>query len=378
VKFVCVLAAALIIAPVLAGAQPQSPGEEQVVVLDPSSLAASQIRLATVTRKPVLGEIDATASIEPDTAAVAEVTTRIPARVVKLIAEPGQTVAPGQPLAILSSIELGQAKTEFLKARALETIARQNLDREQSLYEKKISPLKDVLKARAEYDTAVANYRAARETLRLLVPSENPDRLTWSTANTSLSDFPLTSPIAGTLVRRNLTLGAAVSSGQSLMTVINLDEVWVITNIFESDLAAIRIGDKVSITVDAYPGHIFTGRLSYIGDEVDRRTRTVQARISVPNPEHLLKPGMFAHARIASAAAGRDTIVIPQSAVFSNQGSSIVFVQAGPNRYLARTVELGGRAGNEVEVRGGLNIGDRIVVQGGLPLKALLLNRGPG
>jgi cobalt-zinc-cadmium efflux system membrane fusion protein len=348
------------------------------LTLNPASAAAGRIKLTEVIRRPIRDRIDATATVEADATMVAEITTRIPARVIKLIANPGQTIMPGQPLAILSSIELGQAKTEFLKARALESIARQNLEREQGLYEKKISPLKDVLQARANYDTALAEYRASREKLRLLVPSENPDHLTWSTAAGSLSDFPLTSPIAGTLVRRNLTVGEAVDNNKVLMTVIDLEEVWVITNIFESDLAAIKIGDEVSVAVDAYPGRTFEGKLSYIGDEIDRQTRTVQARISVPNPGHLLKPGMFARAKIASYRASREMMMVPEAAIFSYQGSPIVFVAVGPNRYLARSIEVGARAGDEVEVREGLSVGEKVVSGGGLALKALLVNQQAG
>lgn len=353
-----------------------APIEQTVLTLDPASNAAARIQLTAISRRPIAARIDATATVEPDDAKVAEITTRIPARVISLIAQPGQMIAPGEPLAILSSIELGQAKTEFLKARALQAIARQNLDREQDLYDKKISPLKDVLQARADYDTRMAAYRAARETLSLLVPTENPDRVSWSDRPGALSEFPLTSPIAGTVVRRNLTVGEAVDSTKILLTIIDLREVWVITNIFESDLAAIKLGDQVSIAVDAYPDRTFSGRLSYIGDEVDRATRTVQARSSVPNPDALLKPGMFARARIESFNGGsREVIAVPETAVFSYQGGPIVFVTAGPNRYIARSIVLGERAGDEVEVRTGLSVGDQIVARGGLALKALLMQQ---
>jgi len=359
----------------MAGDQAPAPIEQTVLTLDPASNAAARIQLTAISRRPIAARIDATATVEPDDAKVAEITTRIPARVISLIAQPGQMIAPGEPLAILSSIELGQAKTEFLKARALQSIARQNLEREQDLYDKKISPLKDVLQARADYDTRMAAYRAARETLSLLVPSENPDRVTWSDRPGALSEFPLTSPIAGTVVRRNLTVGEAVDSTKILLTIIDLREMWVITNIFESDLAAIKLGDQVSIAVDAYPDRTFSGRLSYIGDEVDRKTRTVQARISVPNPDALLKPGMFARARIESFNGSREVIAVPETAVFSYQGGPIVFVAAGPNRYIARSIVLGERAGDEVEVRTGLSVGDQIVAHGGLALKALLMQQ---
>src|SRR5579875_870198 len=290
------LALGLIIACARAAPAQTQPGSAGTVTLDAASEAARNIRLEAARRMKTTGKIAVTASVEADANAVAQIATRIPARVAKLIASPGETVKPGQPLAILSSVELGDAKAEYLKTRSLEAIAAQNLKREEDLYRKQISALKDVLAARAAHDTALAQFEAARERLALLISPDELAHLRWSGKAGLLSEFPLLSPIAGTLVRRDVVLGEAVASDRPLMTVINLDQVWVNTNVYESDLAAVRIGDRAIVRVVAYPDRDFEGRVFYIGDEVDRRTRTVLARIEVPNPGHLLKPGMFAHA----------------------------------------------------------------------------------
>src|SRR5579871_1869735 len=297
-------------------AHAEQPAAAPVVAIASNSEAARQIRVVAVRREKVAGRIDATATVEPDARAVAQITTPIPARVVRLIADPGQNVSAGEPLAILSSVELGQAKAQYLKARSLRQIAEQHLQREQDLYAKKIAPLKDLLSARAERDTAVAEYEAAHETLRLLIPASQLEHLSFANNGTPLSEFPLTSPLAGTLVRRNLTVGEAVDREHTLMTVINLEHVWVITNVFEHDLHALQTGAPAWITVSAYPGHRFQGRVFYVGDEVDRKTRTVEARIEVPNPERLLKPGMFAQAEISALGTSREALAVPQSSVF--------------------------------------------------------------
>lgn len=354
--------------------QPLSRGA--VVAIDATSEAARHIRLVPARRAKTTGKIAATATVEPDADAMAQITTRIPARVVKLIAAPGERVRPGQPLAMLSSVELGDAKAEYLKTRSLEAIAAQNLKREEDLYRQQISAFKDVLAARAAHDTALAQYEAARERLTLLIPPDDLARLKWSGNASPLSEFPLTSPLAGTLVRRDLVLGEAVASDRSLMTVINLDQVWVNTNVFESDLAAIKIGDRATVRVVAYPGRSFEGRLFYIGDEVDRRTRTVLARIEVPNPDHLLKPGMFARTVIEGSGGSREVVVVPSSAVFDFQGGKIVFVAVGANRYQARAVQLGGETEEGAEILTGVGEGEPVVTSGGLALKGLLMNRG--
>jgi membrane fusion protein, heavy metal efflux system len=161
-------------------------------------------------RKTFTEQITATAIIEPNARAVAEVTSEIPARVAKLVAELGQKVSPGEPLAIMSSVELGQAKTEYLKARSLEGITGQHLRRQEDLYAKRITPLKDLLEARAQHDAALAEYKASRERLRLLVPASQISKLRWSDNGQPLSEFPLTSPNAGTLVKRDLSIGAMI------------------------------------------------------------------------------------------------------------------------------------------------------------------------
>ena len=143
--------------PAIVRAQLQLDGK--VVKLDANSDAAGEITLVSVDRKQITGEISANATVEPDAAGVAHITSRIPARVVKLVADLGQQVKAGQTLVIVSSEELGRAKAEYLKTESLEEIAEQNLKREEELFKRKITPMKDVLEARAARDTALAQLK---------------------------------------------------------------------------------------------------------------------------------------------------------------------------------------------------------------------------
>jgi cobalt-zinc-cadmium efflux system membrane fusion protein len=355
-----------------AAAQPATPISLRI---PPSSQAGRDLVIAPVKREPMQERIGATATVEPDAAAVADISSIIPARVTKLIVQPGQYVKAGEPLAILSSVELGEAKTEYLKARSLEAISGQRLKREQELYAKKITPMKDLLDARAQHDAALAEYQASREKLRLLITPADLSTVQWTANGHPLSEFPLVSPIAGTLVKRDLKIGQLVDrDGPAPLTVINLTRVWVVANIFEHDLAGLHTGDLANITVEAYPNRNFTGRVTYIGDEVDRTTRSVRARIEVPNPDHLLKPGMFARAAIDSASA-REVIVAPESAVYEVDGKDVVFVPAGDGKFSVRPVTLGRRGNVTVEITAGLRQGDQVVAKGGLALKSLIANK---
>lgn len=373
--FLVALLSALIGAPGAVGAV-ENPSSPVVLTLSANSEAEHQIEVVAVSRMRLGDLISATATIEPDPRAVARVTPRMRARVVRLIADPGQAVKPGEPLAILSSIELGQAKTEYLKARSLSDIAHQQLAREESLYQRKIASMKDVLQARAANDTALAQFQAARETLSLLIPPAAVTRVSWSAGSHALSDFALTSPIAGTLVKRDLIVGQIINGDAEVITIMNLDHVWVLANVFEHDLAALSLGERARINVEAYPDQTFQGVVSYLSDTVDPATRTVQARIDVPNPGHRLKPGMFARAEIQaeSGRGRREVLAAPASAIYQVNGVKAVFVQTKPHVFSVRPVVVGAAGHDDVEIVSGVHDGERVVTNGGLLLKALAVN----
>ncbi len=357
-----------------AGVSAESPAPSQPVLTLASEGVSPAVRLGRVERKRLGSVVNATAMIEPDANRVAQVTSRIAARVVRLRAQPGEQVTPGEPLVILNSVDLGKAKTDYLKARALESIAAQHLKREAQLYEQKIAARKDALEAEAAHDGALAELKASRETLILLIGPDEVRDLNWSGNGHPLSEFTLTSPIGGTLVKRDLTVGSLIDSNSDPMLVIDLDDVWVIANIFERDLDGIAVGAPAQITVEAYPGQRFEGTVRYIADTVDRETRTIKARIEVGNPDHRLKPGMFAHATMDAGCDGREVLVAPESAIYQADSRQVAFVAAGGNRFQVREVVLGRTTTGAVEVVSGLHAGEQVVTQGGVTLKAMLLN----
>ena len=354
------LAVLLAIAPqAMAGAATEKAPTQGLISLGQGSKALADLKYAEIKRKKISGLVAATAVIEPDAHKIAHVTPRIRARVLKLIAEPGQEVKPGDPLVVLSSIELGQAKADYLKARVLEQIA----------------AAKDVLEARANHEIALAQYKSTREALRLLISTKELESLTWSENGQPLSDFTLTAPIAGTVTKRNLTIGSFISGDESVITIIDLRNVWVLVNVFEHDLSTLQIGESAEITVGAYPDERFNGVVSYIGDTVDRATRTVQARIDVPNPERRLKPGMFANAQITTTARkSREVLTAPASAVYEINGQKSVFVAVSADNFAVRPVTLGSAGHSDVEILSGVTEGEHVVSEGGLALKAMLVN----
>jgi cobalt-zinc-cadmium efflux system membrane fusion protein len=373
---ILILALSMAVAPrAMAGASTEKRPVDGVIALSQGSKALADLKFAEIKRKQLSNLITATAVIEPDAHKIAHVTPRIRARVLKLIAEPGQQVKTGDPLAVLSSIELGQAKAEYLKSRVLEQIAAQHLAREERLFKDKIAAAKDVLEARANHEIALAQYQSSRETLRLLISPKELEGLRWSENGQPLSDFTLTAPIDGTVTKRSLTIGSFVSGDESVITIVDLQNVWVLVNVFEPDLSALQIGEPADVTVGAYPDERFNGVVSYIGDTVDRATRTVQARIDVPNAERRLKPGMFANAAITTVERkSRVVLTAPASAVYDINGQKSVFVEVSADRFAVRPVTLGSAGHSDVEILSGVAEGEHVVSEGGLALKAIFVN----
>jgi cobalt-zinc-cadmium efflux system membrane fusion protein len=180
--------------------------------------------------------------------------------------------------------------------------------------------------------------------------------------NLASSVFPLNAPISGTVIERNGTIGATVGSDANLFKIVDLSSVWIDANVFEKDLGRVKDGQGVKITVPAFPGSTFSGRVILISSVVDPDTRTVKVRTEVANPDGRLKPDMFANVEIVTASK-RTAISVPLAAVLDDGGKSVVFIADG-NEYKKREVSLGLKSDDRVEIIEGLKAGDKVVVKG--------------
>lgn len=326
-----------------------------------SGLKVEELREVEVNEAVVL-----TATIQPNLDRLAHVAPRVPSRIVSVGANLGDVVKQGQVLARLDSVELGEAHSAYLKARTEASLAEKNLARVEPLYAEQIVPQKDYLRTRAERDIAASTVRAAADRLRML--GVNPERLS---TNSAASVFPLLSPFSGTITEKHAILGELAQPDKSLFTVADLSSLWIEADVFEKDLTRIKVGSRATVTVTAYPGETFPGRVGYISSSVNRETRTLRARIEVPNASRKLRPEMFATASVEAPATRRGLFVPPEAAVLM-QGQPTVFVEASGG-YEPRAVELGDTLRDRVQIRSGVKAGERVVVAGAYALKARVL-----
>lgn len=225
---------------------------------------------------------------------------------------------------------------------------------------------------------AGAALESARERLRLLGISDQ--RIAAIEKNRKVpKQIAIPAPFGGTVLERKVEQGDFVEPGTVLFHVADLSQVWVQLEAYETDLPHLAVGQPVDISITSLPGETFEGRVAFIDPVIDAKTRTARVRIEVPNPEGVLRPGMFAEAVIESPAAGSGTLTVPGTAVLFTGRRSVVYVEVPgrPGTYELREVRLGPKAGPVYPVLSGLADGEAVVTHGAFVLDAdVQLNQG--
>ncbi len=340
--------------------------EAQELTLTTEEAERAGIKVEEI-KAQALGEtVVVTATIYPDQDRLARVAPRIAGRVTSAPAKLGDRVRAGQALATLDSVEVGEAHATWMQAQAELKIAEADFKRSESLNAEEIIPRKDFLRAQADRDKAAAALRTSADRLRLLGGST-------AASGSRVSGFAVTAPFAGTVIEKKVTLGELASPSEPMFTVADLSRVWIQAALPEAALAKVHVGAQAKVTVPAYPGQEFSGKVGHIGAMLDKDTRTVAARIEVPNADGRLKPEMFATATIEVAGAqgekAREVIALPDAAIVLLEGKPTVFVYE-QGAYEAREVEPGERIAGRTLLKSGVKAGDQIVTSGTYALKA--------
>jgi cobalt-zinc-cadmium efflux system membrane fusion protein len=314
--------------------------------------------------------------VTPNQHALAEITALVRGRVIDVYADLGQEVKAGSLLALLYSGELGMAQSAYLKAGAKLYVAERAYRRAQVLLKEKVIGLAEAQRREGEMISNRAEKRESHDRLLLLGMTEEEIRR-MDRDQTIRSYVPILAPFDGRVINRNITKGEVVETTEKLFAVADLSEVWVLGNIPEKDIPFIRQqgagpDQKIEILLNAYPNEVFHGKITYVGDVLEARTRTMNLRIEVQNQDRKLKPEMFATIRVYSDPEP-DVLAVPEKAIQRERDRKFVFVQRDNESYEVRDVTLGDSNGEVVKVTGGLREGDKIVTAGAFILKSELL-----
>jgi cobalt-zinc-cadmium efflux system membrane fusion protein len=347
------------------------------------SIQNQAIETEFVQAAPMAGVILATGTVLVPENHLAAIGPVHEGRIVHLYAGQGARVKKGQKLADLESADIDEAKSEYLKSvaeydnarrtsSAEVRLAQSTYDRTKLLYEKTIAAQKtfqsaehDLEVAKAAAESTVASTKAAlsaarRKLLILGLSASDIDRLRGDQDLGAL--FSLTSPIDGIVIERTATIGATVGADASVFKIIDISSVWIDASVFEKDLSRVKLGQGARVSVPAVPEVVFSGKVIFISSVVDPDTRTVKVRTEVSNRDGRLKPDMFANVQIVTDV-DRSSLSVPQAAVLSDNGQSIVFV-ANAAAFEKRVVTVGIQSGDRVEIRDGIKAGEKVVVKG--------------
>jgi cobalt-zinc-cadmium efflux system membrane fusion protein len=352
-----------------ASAQPVVSSRE--VKLSRELARRAQLVTELVDKKPLSPTLDLVGSVDFDADAVADVGGRIAGRITRVLVTVGDKVVRGQALMEIESNELGEALATLLSARANLTAAEHHAARETALGQKQLSSAPVVETARASASALSAEMRGAEQ--RLLAMGISEAELKSLKSGQGPRRITLRAPIEGEVVERYAVLGQVVDPTQPILRLADLGRLWVQLDLFERDLAHVAVGDAVEILSETYPGRSFHGKVAYIDATVDTATRTARIRIEVPNPERMLRPGQFVHARLTTRGESELSIAVPRKALLQVDGEPSVFVQIADEKFVARAIEVGRAAGDLVEIKRGLTEGERLVTEGGFVLKSELL-----
>lgn len=329
------------------------------------------LALETVGLQAIAEKIRANAETLVPPSRLARVAPRIPGVVREVKAVLGEEVASGAVLAILESSAFGDAKSDWLQALALRELRRRTAEREQSLFDKKISAGRELSEAQSALEEASLAEQRAAQRLAALGLSADAIRAIAERKDASPA-MELVAPFAGTIVDAAAVPGELATSERPLFSVASMERMWVAADVYESDLPKIEPGERVVFTMEGLPDKRFVGSVVAIGAEVDDRTRTVRVVADVKNVERLLKGRMFGRAEI-TVRPPEKKLLVPKAAVQNDGDCNLVFVSPAANLYQARKIRIGTVYDNGFEVVEGLAGGESVVTRGSFLLKSEML-----
>jgi membrane fusion protein, heavy metal efflux system len=308
----------------------------------------NSLLIDTVKEASALSEINLTGSIAADEKKMVKIYPMVSGIAHDVTVQLGDVVSKGQTLAVMKSAEMAGFTKDYIAAEADLRSAKRTLTSTQDLYKSGLASQKDMEEAQSDYDKAVAENKRATAVVSINKSNEE--------------GYIVKSPISGFVIEKNLTDNTQVRADNSanLFTIADLSDVFVLINIYESDISNIQTGDPVKITTLSYPDKVFTGNIDKIYEVLDPDNKVIKARVKINNPGNKLKPEMFANVTI-KAKSGEDLPVINTRGLIFDNDKNYVVVVDGKAKVHVQQIDIAKRVEDRAYIRAGLKPGDRIV-----------------
>ena len=313
------------------------------------------LQVATVSVQTVQNEVAVPAKVQADPDRVVHVYPPVSGRLVSLKIRPGDAVRQGQVIAILQSSDAAGARSDYQKAKIEAARSSQAEKRAALLLQHEVVSQKDYEDAKAQAETAQTDLARAEQRLRMLGLS--------STSNSD--EVAVKAPRSGIVLEIGAATGElskSLDNASSIATIADLSSVWVVGDLYEKDLSPARRGSPAKITLAALPDKSWSGTISNISDVLDPNTRTLKARVVLPNPQHMLKPEMFATMHLLGHK--QELMTVPTTAVLHEGSDTFVMVKKSDGSYEKRNVTIANTTSDKTEIASGLRPGEMIVISG--------------
>jgi len=345
---------------------------------DPDSIDLSDAQLTSVKVEPVEArdfpvEKEAIGNIDFNEDMAVQVFTPYQGRIIALYAQVGDDVKKGQTLFTIDSPDLLQAESTLIAAAGVAELTTRNLARQRDLYTTHAVSQHDLEQAVSDQQTAEGNLRAARNVMRLFGKTDaDIDNVVKQHVADSALVVP--SPIDGRITARNAAPGLYVQPGNAPApyTVANIDTMWMLANVAETDSPAFRVGQKQRVVIAAFPGRVFDGAVTTIGASVDAGTRRVLVRSEIKDTAHELRAGMFANFTISVGDPVRAPAIAAAGVVREGDGTMTVWVTADRRHFTRRTVRIGQERDGYRQILDGVKVGELVATDGALFLSSAL------
>lgn len=380
-----------------------------VLSLSREALETSGLRTHSANLRWVENDVNTTGEVLADANLVTRVNPTVAGRIEKVMVQPGDYVKAGQTVMVVRSTDI-----ESVEAELLQNIAQVKSDLEKDLlqidsdislskaqcelsrrtYERVKSLLDEKIASRAEFESAETQKNKDNISLQTL-QSKRTETIALSKRRMDVLMEPLRQRLAlmgvsdaqldriirtgqietmvdiratacGVVCQRDVNQGETVDPNRCLMTIGNFEKVWLKADVHEKDIEKLSIGEPITLSVDSFPGKVFRGKLDYVCDSVNPDTRTLPVRAEVVNPNHLLKPNMFARMNII--VGRKQVLTVPDAAVQSVGAGNVVYVALNSDSFQERAVTLGTKCGTDVEVLSGVHAGETVVTDGSFSL----------
>jgi cobalt-zinc-cadmium efflux system membrane fusion protein len=339
----------------------------RVVSLTPAQ--ASRIHVATVTMQTYRPVVQTTGTVAFNGDRSTQVLAPVSGPITRILVNPGSVVQRGAALATVTSPDFAAATAAYRKAQAAYLNAQRIADLDAQRFKNDAIARRELEQAQTDAAGAAADRDAAIEQMRALGVDESSIAAVRENRDGAPTQAVIRAPIAGTVVEKLVNPGQLIQAGStSCFTIADLSTVWVMANVFESDMASVAAGQTATITTAALSTPI-TGQVAYVSALVDPASKAAAVRILAPNPRGVLKRDMLVNVAIR-ASEGRNGLLVPVSAVMrDDQNLPFVYLAQPINRFARRQITIGSRNGDQYEVSAGLSAGDKVVVDGALFLQ---------